>query len=107
MPALTHGRVKNGFNLLPRRNVGTCVVKKCDGCEKTQSKTAPSCKITRSMHNSRVNHYSSSSKKRANPIVSVGRSAAARRAIMRRATPNNTTAKNNKSCCEKEKCVCK
>lgn len=109
MPALTHGRVRNGFNLLPRRIVKTTTVKKCDGCSETCVITKPTCKVTKSGNStSRVNHYSNSSRKRSNALGTVGRSGAARRAIMRRVNVNNINGegcKNNSitkdSCCNK------
>jgi len=116
MPALTHGRVPNGFNSLPRRIVKTTTVKKCDGCTETCIITKPTCKITKGGNStSRINHYSNSSRKRSNALGTVGRSGAARRAIMRRVTVNNCTGggcknKNNSItkalCCNKEKCIC-
>ena len=120
MPALTHGRVRNGFNSLPRRIIKIGEDKKCDGCTKSCPVTAPMCKIGKSGNNtSRVNHYSNSNTKRSNALGTVGRSGAARRAIMRRVTSNNCTGNNcrvnNKKdgeiikamCCNKEKCICK
>jgi hypothetical protein len=114
MPALTHGRVRNGFNSLPRRICKTTTVKKCDGCTETCIITKPTCKITKSGNStSRVNHYSNSSRKRSNALGTVGRSGAARRAIMRRVTTNNCTGDGCKNkdnsitkalCCNKEKC---
>ena len=117
MPALTHGRVRNGFNSLPRRIVKTTIEKKCDGCSEICVITKPTCKVTKGCNStSRVNHYSNSSRKRSNALGTVGRSGAARRAIMRRVTVNNCTnggCKNKDNsitkvlCCNKEKCICK
>ena len=113
MPALTHGRVRNGFNSLPRRICKTTTVKKCTGCTETCIITKPTCKITKSGNTSRVNHYSNSSRKRSNALGTVGRSGAARRAIMRRVTTNNCTSDGCKNkdnsitkalCYNKEKC---
>ena len=107
MPALTHGRVRNGFNLLPRRIVGSSQVKKCDGCVETCIHTAPTCKVTKTGNNtSRVNHYSNSSRKKSNALGTVGRSGAAKRAIMKRVTSTNLTD-TEKACCVKKECVCK
>ena len=120
MPALTHGRVRNGFNSLPRRIIKTTKETKCKGCVKTCHQTTAICKVGKSGNStSRVNHYSNSSTKRSNALGTVGRSGAARRAIMRRVSPNNCTGNNCKvnnkkdgetikaTCCNKEKCICK
>jgi hypothetical protein len=107
MPALTHGRVRNGFNSLPRKIVKTTTTEKCAGCVETCYQTVPICKITNSSNSSsRVNHYSSSSKKRSNALSTVGRSGAAKRAIMRRVTSNNLTD-TEKAICVKKECECK
>ena len=120
MPALTHGRVRNGFNSLPRRIIKINTEERCSGCTKTCHETTAICKVGKSGNStSRVNNYSNSSTKRSNALGTVGRSGAARRAIMRRVTPNNCTDNkcrvNNKkdgaiikaTCCNKEKCICK
>ena len=89
MPALTHGRVKNGFNLKPRvpRNNNTCS-KVSQLCFNTK----PICenKTTRKMCNySRGCKQDGSLTKRASAVAGIGRSRALKRAISKRVTTNN------------------
>ena len=94
MPALTHGRVKNGFNLIPRQIVKVNKIEKCDGCTENCIITKPICKTnTAYSNNTRVNHYSKSSKKKSKSLGTVGMSNSAKRAIMRR-----TEKKCNNNC---------
>ena len=123
MPALTHGSVKNGFNLKPRipRNNKTCSKVNDCSCENDNLcfNTKPICenKTTRKMcYYSRGCKQDGSLTKRASAVAGIGRSRALKRAISRRVTTNNccgTNCKDSKGnaiepikCEKKDDCKC-
>lgn len=88
MPALTHGRVKNGFNSLPRnitsiQNSG-CVNGKCQKSNCCGKAIQP-LKYRPGRNQTLLRVSTGSSNKKYNRNVAVGRSFASKRAIARRA----------------------
>lgn len=88
MPALTHGRVANGFNLLPRtitRAVTTSAGSCCSGKSLPYTNS-----IGRNLNGNVRIHTGSESRDRATTVV-VGQSIASKRAIYNRVTTHNTS----------------
>jgi hypothetical protein len=88
MPALTHGRVVNGFNLLPR-TITTSVTTSGGLC--CYGKPIPyTNSIGRNLNRNGRIHTGSETRDRATTVV-VGQSAASKRAINNRVTTHNTS----------------